>query len=461
MLPVTFSYKIFPSVVPMDRKVKMTVLSAERAFLFKDGDEYTVNIISVNTDENYYSPQGKKRIKAVASGGYITFEHIFLDEGEYTLELICEEKAVGKFTVYSLKEDIYSLLPLKGDLHSHSCRSDGTRDPASQAGHYREQGYDFVALTDHNRYYPGGEIDEAYAGVDTGLLRVLGEEVHTPGSVVHIVHVGGKRSVADRYVHDRERYDSEIEEYIKKVPEDIPEDFKTRYAKAMWATDEIHSAGGIAIFPHPFWRPGSSKTYNVKSEYANILLKSGMFDAYELVGAMTQPDINLSLALWSDIRAMGYAIPAVGSSDTHALERASTFPHYFIVCFATEKTNDAVIDAVRQGACVAVEAVGTEYERQYRCYGAFRLVAYAQFLLANYFPELQRLTASAGAAMRSYAMGDISPVAINALTEAANLYTARFFGRAEPALPTEELLNFEEKWREVHKNGPKTRGSAV
>ena len=37
----------------------------------------------------------------------------------------------------------------RGNLHTHSTRSDGHLDPAETVGWYRDNGYDFVALTDH------------------------------------------------------------------------------------------------------------------------------------------------------------------------------------------------------------------------------------------------------------------------------------------------------------------------
>lgn len=461
MLPTPVSYMIWPSVVLADTKTVMTVTAAERAYIIPDGKLFSVKVISVGSDENYYSPQNHKSFEVCANAGFLSFEYEFIGEGEHLIQLIYDEKVISSFTVYSLFSDLYSLRPLKGDLHSHSCRSDGTRDPAAQAGHYREEGYDFVALTDHNRYFSGGEIDETYAGVNTGLVRVLGEEVHSPDSVVHIVHVGGGASVADCYVHDRENYEADIKEYMGKVPTDIPEQYRSRYAKAMWATDKIHAQGGIAIFPHPFWRPGKSKTYNVTEEFARILLKSGMFDAYEIAGAMTQPDVNRSVALWSSVRAEGCGLSVVGSSDAHSLEKSNHFPWYFTVCFAKEKTNDSIIDAVKRGMCVAVESGGYEYDRQYRCYGDFRLVSYAQFLLSHYFPNLQRAAAGIGVAMRAYAMEEIDGSVIDAYSTIAASFTERFFGRMSPRLPSDKLIKFEEKWRAVQMQGPKTRGSAV
>jgi histidinol phosphatase-like PHP family hydrolase len=38
---------------------------------------------------------------------------------------------------------------LKGNIHTHSNRSDGAIDPADVCRRYREAGYDFLALTDH------------------------------------------------------------------------------------------------------------------------------------------------------------------------------------------------------------------------------------------------------------------------------------------------------------------------
>ena len=462
MLPKVQTFSIFPSVVPADRRSLMTIVSNERAFIIPDGREYQITVIAVNSDENYYAISTHKTLDLVAHDGVLTFEYEFEGEQEYTLLLIYEEKVIQSFALYSLRDDLYERIALKGDLHSHSCRSDGTRDPVAQAGHYREQGYDFAALTDHNRYYPSGEISETFGGINTGFSLVSGEEVHSPGSVIHIVHVGGRESVAARYIHDRENYDRLIEEYVDKVPADIPEKYRERYAKAMWATDAIHEVGGLAIFPHPFWRPGKAKVYNVCEEFARILLKSGMFDAYELIGGVSQPDLNCSVALWNDVRAGGCNIPVVASSDSHSIEDSAHFPHKFTICFAKDNTNDAIIEAIKNGYCVAVEATGYEYDRHYRCYGSLRLVFYAQFLLANYFLKTQRGAVGAGVAMRAYAMEEADASLIEMHTSINDNFTARFFGRKEPSLPSERLLAFEDKWRAIQiERGPKTRGSSV
>ncbi len=82
----------------------------------------------------------------------------------------------------------------KGNLHTHSNLSDGVLDPEEVCRRYREQGYDFLALTDHFV----GKFD--YPITDTVSFRtnefttILGAELHSGamsnGELWHILAVG-------------------------------------------------------------------------------------------------------------------------------------------------------------------------------------------------------------------------------------------------------------------------------
>lgn len=462
MLPRTENYRIYPSVVPADKSVEMTISPAERAFMLIEDEEYTIILTPVDADEcNYHSSLCRTTIKAKAKNGIIKFEYAFPSEQEHHIQLMRGATRIAVFYIFSLFEDLYAMRPMRGDLHLHSFRSDGARDPAALAGHYREQGYDFFALTDHNRFYPGGEIDEVYANVNTGLLRIPGEEVHTPGSMLHIVHIGGNESVAYRYVSDTEAYKAEVEKLVEDVPEAISDQYKERYAMAKWATDNIHRAGGLAIFPHPFWRP-AGLIHNVDMKFSNILLESGMFDAYEVIGGMSREENNHSVTLWNDFRANGGRINVVGSSDVHSLDKSIYFPYNFTVCFAKDNTVNGVLDAVKSGLSVAVETTGVEYSREFRAYGNLRLVTYAQYLLTHYFPRQERLCAGVGVAMRAYAMGECSKEVIELNAKLVEEHRKRFFGTAAPVLPDEKMIDFESRWRQTHiERGPVTKGSSI
>lgn len=461
MLPTPENYRVYPSVLPVGEIASLTLLAAELSYLPAEGEAYTLVIVAADADENYYDPKQKTVLTLTGDAGALRFTHVFAEEGLYRIRLARGDVRLCDTAVYALDRDLYGLIPLRGDLHTHSYRSDGARDPSALAGHIREQGYDFFALTDHNRMYPGEEIDETLAGVKTGILRIPGEEIHAPKSPVHIVRVGGERSVANEYIHSREKYEAEVKAYESRVPADLPAEYVYRYARAMWATDKIHAAGGIAILPHPYWMPAGNSN-NLPTELARRLLSSGMFDAFELMGAAKQPDNNRQLALWQEVREAGMRIPAVGSSDVHALKGAESFPHLFTLVFAEKRTGEGVLSAVKDGNAVAVEATGEEYGRQYRAYGSLRLVSYAHFLLRYFFPNMTRIAAGEGVLLRAYAVGECDASAVEALAAQAENYRARFFGRLPPVLPTREMLDRVAGWRARQRDlGPVTKASLI
>ncbi len=461
MLPTPQKWAVWPSVFPTGAESVVTISPESRIFLFEDGAKYTVQLSGVNDDEPWYhSPTVWTTYEVEAKGGVLQFSHTFPTEQEYYIRLSREGNKLTEFAVYALEQDLYTLHPLKGDLHSHTYRSDGTNDPAELFGYYREMGYDFHCLTDHNRYYPGGEIDEVYEGLKLGITHVQGEEIHTPGSTVHIVHAGGKQSVTDIYIHDRERFEREMQDCRNRVPAKIPEKQRERYAEAMWSCEHIHEAGGIAIFPHPYWQPGKNHCYNVCDGLTEALLTSGMFDAFELVGGMKVHGINRAVAMWQELRIKGHDINVVGSSDVHDLT-AMDFPYHFTLCFAKENENDAIVDAVKNGWSLACEQSGKEAGVEFRAYGSLRLVSYAQFLFRHYFPQHQRLCQGEGVSMRQYAMGHVDATTVELQAAQSADFRDRFFGRKPHPMPSDDMLTFEKKWRERHLQSPPTKGSLI
>src|SRR5450631_2255704 len=79
----------------------------------------------------------------------------------------------------------------RGNLHTHSTRSDGHLDPAATVGWYRDNGYDFVALTDHFVARYGYRITDTTSMREAGFTTIIGAELHAPrtevGNLWHIV----------------------------------------------------------------------------------------------------------------------------------------------------------------------------------------------------------------------------------------------------------------------------------
>src|SRR5262245_39649594 len=77
----------------------------------------------------------------------------------------------------------------KGNTHTHTLNSDGDSTPDDVVRWYREHGYQFLVLTDHN-YLTSVDGLNALHGADEKFLVVKGEEV-TGGFGEKPVHVNG------------------------------------------------------------------------------------------------------------------------------------------------------------------------------------------------------------------------------------------------------------------------------
>lgn len=105
---------------------------------------------------------------------------------------------------------------LRGNLHTHTTISDGSRPPEQVIAAYEQLGYDFLALTDHDALAP---VREYQAG--TRLILLPGVEVTARGP--HILQLG--LEVVQEPAVDRQR-----------------------------ALDFITAQGGLAVLNHPNWQ---------------------------------------------------------------------------------------------------------------------------------------------------------------------------------------------------------------
>ncbi|MGN9894649.1 CehA/McbA family metallohydrolase [Micromonospora sp. L31] len=82
----------------------------------------------------------------------------------------------------------------RGNLHTHSDRSDGALPPEEIARRYREAGYDFLAITDHFRAKYNFPLTDTRQLRTSRFTTLLGAELHPPrtefSSEWHILAVG-------------------------------------------------------------------------------------------------------------------------------------------------------------------------------------------------------------------------------------------------------------------------------
>ena len=124
---------------------------------------------------------------------------------------------------------------LKGALHCHTTRSDGRGEPDEVIRLHKENGYDFMALTDH-RFYNY----KNFADVEMTIVPGMEMDRNLPGPGVHchhIVCIGPSREDGNGFEQDQRfpsgRYDR---------PEQTQE-----------MLDWLHANNNLTIYCHPEW----------------------------------------------------------------------------------------------------------------------------------------------------------------------------------------------------------------
>lgn len=412
-----YFYDIYPKVVPSQRETAITIkpLSPHKAFL---EENYIVKVIPMTYEHYAANRHEPVTYEICPKQGVITFSHAFLGEQQHSIRLYpssnpnnCE----AALSVYSLYEDLMKLRPYLGDFHVHSCRSDGKEAPAFVAAMYRQEGFDFAALTDHGMYYPSLEAIEAYQDLGLEFKLYPGEEVHTPGNHIHIINFGGSFSVNELAKFNTNILWSsdprpEWLEEVKAIEQTLPplpdgvDSFV--HASCLLIFKKIREAGGLGIFCHPHW---IADVYHVADAFTKFYLENNFADAFELIGGQSCLENGMQLAFYHDIQANGNSVPIVGSSDSHGTLNGKLFKEMKTIVFAKDNSLPSIIDSVKQGYSVAVNDCGENNVQMYStCQGTsyYRLVSYAFFLYYYYFPLHHELCFEEGRLMRRFLGGD-------------------------------------------------------
>ncbi len=422
------NYDVFPLVFPAQKQVTVHIRPLGGRQVFVPGREYTAEISGIKGGYYKYHPASADFTKySVFCKGDGSFEivHTFASEQEYFIRIYDRHNANETFSVYAVGEDLVGRYPLRGDLHIHTTCSDGRQTPEVVCANYRSHGYDFFAITDHNRYYPSVQAIEFYKNIPTEFVIVPGEEVHiaqvnwvTPSA--HIVNFGGLYSinalVKDDYFEENAANHSLVEnapeamsvEEFYKMLEALAEDMvipsevdKIPAAAMKWVFTQIKKAGGLAIFPHPNWIADNS--FHVPDAFTDYLMGQRDFDAFEVLGGERYFEHNgfQTLRYYED-KAKGNVYPIVGSTDSHSSHAdydgsllASTF------VFSPKNERQALIDSIKGCYSVAIDTISKEF----RLVGDSRLCRYACFLLKNYTPRHDEACFEEGRLMKICATG--------------------------------------------------------
>lgn len=417
-------YDIYPKIVAAGEETTITIEGIDYSTELEEGKVYEVVILPLC--ESVQGEEGKdyEVKKVVAKDKKLMIRYAFGIEQEYYFRIGKEDGSrLVQLSVYALLSDLYACRPYKGDLHVHTCFSDGKESPEFVAAAYRKKGFDFMAITDHHCYEPSLRAIEAYQDAPIALKIFPGEEVHGLDNHVHIVNFGGEYSVNQLFRENPEQYYKEVRVIEEGL--DLPEGIHGfTYASCIWVYEQIKKANGLSIFAHPHW---IANVYHVKDKMTNYQFEQKLFDAFELIGGQSPIENNMQLAIYNDARARGMNnIPIVGSSDSHSVLSGALFDEMKTLVFAKTNEKNDVIEAIKMQQSVAVESYHNEH---YKVHGDYRMVSYAIFLLENYFPLHDELCFEEGRAMLDYIRGREGAVEILTLMkERTHKLMTKYFG---------------------------------
>lgn len=173
----------------------------------------------------------------------------------------------------------------RGNLHTHSTRSDGAISPEEVCKRYRERGYDFICLSDHFMESYNFPITDTTEYRTDKFTTILGAECHAPatanGEKWHILAVGLPL------------------DFSQNLPGETGPQIAQRCA----------DAGAFVAIPHPEW-------YGLSLEDSESIASASAVEVYNHTSQVKQARGGGAYYL-DDILSSGRPMNALACDDAH------------------------------------------------------------------------------------------------------------------------------------------------
>jgi hypothetical protein len=208
----------------------------------------------------------------------------------------------------------------KGNTHTHTTESDGDSSPAEVVRWYRDHGYDFLVISDHNR------VTTVH---DDKLLLIPGEEVtdRFAKKPLHVNAIGITKLVTPQHG----------DSITATLQHDI---------------DAVRDAGGVAEVNHPNfgWAFGTAEMKPLNG-FTLLEIASG----HPLVNMKGGGDVPAVEAMWDELLRSGKRVFAVAVDDSHHFHCDTKAPDYappgrgWIMVRAEKLDQKEILDAISRG----------------------------------------------------------------------------------------------------------------
>lgn len=211
---------------------------------------------------------------------------------------------------------------LKGGLHCHTTRSDGKLSPEETIRLHEQNGYDFLALTDHRIYnyqnfaegssvliVPGMEVDGAFPG----------EGIHC----LHTVCIGPEKDKGNGFLQD---------ETVESVSLTNGQD------SFQPLIDSVRQKGNLVFYCHPEWSSTPAREFERLEGYFGMEIWNS--------GCAMEQGLDTNAAYWDEILMQGKRWFGLAVDDGHAPEQHCKG----YVCVRAQKDVDSILSALQKGA---------------------------------------------------------------------------------------------------------------
>lgn len=182
---------------------------------------------------------------------------------------------------------------LKGGLHCHTTRSDGKGTPEEVIRLHVENGYDFLALTDHRNYNFKNYTDLPITIVP-GMEMDRSIKDRKYGNCFHTVCIGPVEN--NGYVQDERPESGVVEDQYE-------------YQAVL---DEIHAHNNLTIYCHPEWSFTPAQSFmRQKGNIAMEIWNSG---------CVIENSEDMNASYWDELLWDGQKIWGVATDDGHKMD---------------------------------------------------------------------------------------------------------------------------------------------
>ena len=203
-------------------------------------------------------------------------------------------------------EDLSGSEWLRGNLHTHTTNSDGSRTPQTVLDDYADRGYDFLVISDHDIH----TSLEDYATLDSrGMVLIPGNEITRGGP--HVLHVNSDQKIEPH--EDRQQ-----------------------------VIDEVNGSHGFIIVNHPNWTTRFNHCPIEKMEEWNGYIGMEIYN-----GVICRLDGSpYATNKWDILLTAGRRVVGFANDDSHADQDVGL--GWTMAC-VRERTLEAVVEALLHG----------------------------------------------------------------------------------------------------------------